>query len=263
MSKDDALFDARIAALLDDPAHAGHPLREALAELYARHAEQLRQIERIAYIADRYQGAERERRLTSTARFQRQLRQIEKVMRISDRYQHMLRDANEKLQWLSHRDELTGLPNRRHMQSQLLRELAQLDEQGGQLCVALADLDHFKAINDNYGHDVGDMVLTALAQCLEEHVREQDLCGRWGGEEFLLIFPRTELAGAQALLERLHQAVAELSGQLQPQGTPLSVSFGLTCCVDGGEAPDRILKRVDRALYQAKQQGRKRTVVSP
>lgn len=251
-----------IEALLKNPEYAGHPLREGLGELYERYREQGRQIERIAFIADRYQGAERSRRLDSAAHFQRQLRQIEKVMRISDRYQHMLRDVNERLQWISNRDELTNMPNRRHMQAQLRRELQQLAERGGEFCVALADLDHFKNINDTYGHDVGDKVLAAIAQCLAQHIREYDLCGRWGGEEFLLIFPRSEAVAAEAILDRLHVAVATLSSPLLPEQSKLSVSFGLTACRDAHEPLDSILRRVDGALYQAKREGRQRTVVA-
>lgn len=255
------LLDEHIEALLNNPDYAGHPLGECLGELYRRYREQGRQIDRIAYIADRFQAVERSYRLDSAARVQRQLRQIEKVMRISDRYQYMLRDVNERLAWISNSDELTGIPNRRRMQAQLQRELRHTQEHGGEFCVALADLDYFKTINDSYGHEVGDKALMAVAQCLTDNIREHDLCGRWGGEEFLLIFPGADLATTRAILERLHEAMAVLSSPLLPERPLLSVSFGLTACRDGQEPFGAILKRVDGALYQAKHEGRRRTVV--
>ncbi|MDN0085690.1 biofilm regulation diguanylate cyclase SiaD [Crenobacter sp. SG2305] len=261
MVKVQELLENRIVSLLENPDYVGHPLSEGLAELFERYCEQTRQIERIAHISDRYQEAERDRHIDTTTRYQRQLRQIAKVMRISDRYQHMLRDMNERLYWISSHDELTGLPNRRQMQAHLKRELQQLAERGGQFCVALADLDHFKAINDTYGHDIGDKALAAIANCLSEHIRGYDLCGRWGGEEFLLIFPHSDTRAAEAILARLHEVVGALVSHQLPEQIVLSVSFGLTACHKGDEALDQILKRVDGALYQAKREGRKRTVV--
>ncbi|WP_024301011.1 biofilm regulation diguanylate cyclase SiaD [Pseudogulbenkiania sp. MAI-1] len=250
-------LEERIEALLADAAHAGHPLHEALGALFERYREQTRQIERVSRIADRYQDAERDRGLSYAARYQRQLRQVEKIVRISDRYQSMLRDMNERLHWLSSRDELTGLPNRRHALLRLRQELQRLGRHGGQFCLALADVDHFKSINDSYGHDVGDRALAAIANGLSEGVREYDLCARWGGEEFLLLFPQSGLEEVQGVLERLRGQLAVLSGQLLPAGAAVfTLSFGLTLCRDSAEAVDAMLQRVDRALYQAKGQGR-------
>ncbi|MBI3144597.1 MAG: GGDEF domain-containing protein [Pseudogulbenkiania sp.] len=255
-------LEDRIEALLADAAYAGHPLREALTTLFESYREQTRLIERVSRIADRYQDAERDRGLSYAARYQRQLRQIEKIVRISDRYQNMLRDMNERLHWLSSRDELTGLHNRRHALLRLREELQRLGRHGGQFCLVLADVDHFKSINDSYGHDVGDRALAAIAQGLSEEVREYDVCARWGGEEFLLLFPHSGIEEVQSILGRLRHQVAILSGQFLPAGAAaLTLSFGLTLCRDAAEPLNAMLQRVDLALYQAKGQGRDCVVI--
>lgn len=250
-------LEEHIEALLADTSYASHPLHEALGALFERYREQTRQIERVSRIADRYQDAERDRGLSYAARYQRQLRQVEKIVRISDRYQSMLRDMNERLHWLSSRDELTGLHNRRHALRRLREEWQRLGRHGGQFCLVLADVDHFKNINDGYGHDVGDRALAAIANILSDGVRQYDVCARWGGEEFLLLFPQSGLDEVQGVLERLRLQLATSSGQLLPAGAAvLTVSFGLAVCADPGESLDALLLRVDQAMYLAKGQGR-------
>lgn len=263
MMKSDDPLARQIEALLEDRTHEGHPLRAALADVYARYVEQSRQIDRISHIADRYQSAERERGQGFANNYLRKLRQLEKIVRISDRYQHMLRDVNDRLQWLSSRDELTGLPNRRFMLGLLGEQLRRLGKGGAPVCVAMADIDHFKAINDTYGHDAGDKVLAALGEVLRANLRAEDVCGRWGGEEFLIVLPAADLTASAATLARLRELVSAVPGP-DPLGTAfrLSLSIGLVRCADPGEAPDTLLKRVDAALYAAKREGRDRTVVA-
>lgn len=261
MRNADAL-ERLIDSLLEDPVHRGHPLRSALEELYSRYQDGQRQIDRISHIADRYQHAERARGQGFADNYQRKLRQLEKIVRISDQYQNMLRDVNERLQWLSSRDELTGLPNRRFMLNHLNEQLRKLDRIGAPFCVALVDIDHFKAINDTYGHDVGDNVLATVATALRESLRADDACGRWGGEEFLLIMPGAILAAAEGTLARMRQNVSAIPKPEQGQhDLRLTVSVGLISCQQPGDAPNLILKRVDDALYAAKRQGRDRTVI--
>jgi diguanylate cyclase (GGDEF)-like protein len=253
----------QIDDLLKDDAHQEHPLRVALAELYARYLDQSRQIDRISHIADRYQHAERERGQGYAQNYQRKLRQLEKIVRISDQYQHMLRDVNDRLQWLSSRDELTGLPNRRFMLGLLAEQLRKLAKGGDPVCVAMADIDHFKAINDTYGHDAGDKVLAALGELLRANLRAEDVCGRWGGEEFLIVLPGADVPASEATLGRVRALVSALPGpDARDSDFRLSLSIGLVCCTDADEAPDELLKRVDGALYAAKRQGRDRTVVA-
>jgi len=262
MMKTDDPLGRQIDALLEDEAHQGHPLHAALAELYTRYVEQSRQIDRISHIADRYQDAERARGQGHAANYQRQLRQLEKIVRISDQYQHMLRDVNDRLQWLSSRDELTSLPNRRFMLGLLGEQLRKLAKGGEPVCVAMADIDHFKAINDTYGHDAGDKVLAALGELFRNNLRAEDVCGRWGGEEFLIVLPGADLESSTITLARLRARVSALPGPAEGEQFRLSLSIGLVCGTDAGEAPDQLLKRVDGALYAAKRQGRDRTVIA-
>ncbi len=185
-------LEETVDRLLADPASQGLPLHQALAALMERHRHLLRQLERITHIADRYQDAERERGLSYCQRYERQLRQLERLLRISDRYQQIMRNLHEELRQQSTHDALTGLYNRRFMHKRLLEEAAKLDRHPDQpFAVVLADIDHFKSINDTLGHDMGDTVLTEVSRRFLSHLRQYDVCARWGGEEFLLLLPST------------------------------------------------------------------------
>jgi diguanylate cyclase (GGDEF)-like protein len=249
-------LDPRADALLGDPAHAGSPLRPIAEELLQRCRDQHKLLDRVTRIADRYQNVERERTRGYAERYERQLRQLDKVVRISDHYQAMLQDLKTRLQWLSTRDELTGLPNRRDAMTRLAGEASYADRAGGLFCIALVDVDHFKEINDNYGHAVGDMVLARIAVQLQQAVREYDICARWGGEEFLVVFPRIDqVSDAFMLAERLREAIGTPS-----ENPPVTLSVGVTAFRQG-ERIDETLQRADNALYQAKDQGRNRTIM--
>jgi len=164
---------------------------------------------------------------------------------------------------LASRDELTGLFNRRHMSELLAQQRMACKRAGDGFAVALVDLDHFKRINDTHGHAVGDSVLRAFAEQAGAAMRGTDTVGRWGGEEFLVIYPRStahEAAqGAARLRERVAAAVVTTPG-----GQPLTftVSIGLTEHVPP-ESVDAMIERADRAMYQAKSQGRNRVVTLP
>jgi diguanylate cyclase (GGDEF)-like protein len=229
-AKQEALL-AEVAALIDEAAHAGHPLHEALRALYHLHRDEARRLER----------------------------QLEKIIRISDQSQQMQREMNERLKWLSSHDELTGLYNRRFARAELDRALRRIVPGSAAFCLVLADIDHFKSINDHFGHDVGDKALAAISACLEHHVGADGLCSRWGGEEFLLLFPGLGLDATRQRLQQLHTAVAGIRGVLPDPDRSITVSFGLSCCQDPGEEGDLLLKRVDLALYEAKRKGRNRT----
>lgn len=165
--------------------------------------------------------------------------------------------AFERLRTHAQVDGLTGLANREKLDVELARTLS-LAARGGQpLAVAMIDLDHFKRINDEHGHLVGDKVLHDLASRLARSVRATDTVGRWGGEEFLLLCPNTDAAGALAVAEKLRAAVA---AEAFAGGLWLTVSLGVAIAT-GNEAPDVMLDRADRALYQAKKTGRNRVVL--
>lgn len=153
-------------------------------------------------------------------------------------------------------DALTGLGNRRHFNHALPGLLDQSERTQQPLVLAVMDIDHFKAVNDRFGHRVGDEVLVHLAQLLRLHTRTGDLLARFGGEEFVLVLPNTSQPGAEAVCERLRQHVAEHAWSGIAPGLAVTVSLGLAATPPyGGEG---LFDRADRALYEAKQQGRNR-----
>jgi len=129
--------------------------------------------------------------------------------------------------------------------------------------VLLFDVDHFKQVNDTYGHDAGDDVLRELAARTIKSVRSVDLAVRWGGEEFLVVMPETDLANAAAVAERLRAAVAKDPFTIKSSGEKLAVtiSVGVAAAIAGGDHRDRLLKRADDALYSAKSAGRNRVIL--
>ncbi len=161
---------------------------------------------------------------------------------------------------LAARDELTNLYNRRYMGELLIRQRHLSDRTGAVFAVALADLDHFKHINDTHGHSVGDSVLQTFAQLCQGVIRGSDTVGRWGGEEFILVFPGAAAREATQAAERLREQVAAASVEL-PGGlrVTFTVSIGLTEHRPA-EGVESTIERADRAMYLAKKQGRNRVV---
>lgn len=253
-------LEKSIEALLADERYLGHPLREALLQLWTDTREQLAKLERITKISDRYQNIAQEKARSMTERYHRQLRQIEKITRISDRYQLMLQDLNIALKEASTHDPLTGLANRRLIIERLKQEDERAARRGPGYTVALIDADHFKRINDEHGHDGGDQVLVGLAQILKSCTRGGDLCGRWGGEEFLTLLTDADAASAQAVAERMLAGVRRLAlpmGDAMPQVT---VSIGLTEHRPG-EGYFETIRRADSALLEAKRGGKDKWVL--
>jgi diguanylate cyclase (GGDEF)-like protein len=154
-------------------------------------------------------------------------------------------------------DELTGLVNRRRFLAALDAEILRARRLGGPLSVVLVDLDDFKRINDRFGHPVGDTVLLAFADLMRAHVREVDVAGRLGGEEFSILLPETDLAGAAAGAERLRHALAEQSLELEGRTLEVTASFGVAE-LSSGQSGDELLRAADAALYRAKEQGKNR-----
>jgi diguanylate cyclase (GGDEF)-like protein len=163
-------------------------------------------------------------------------------------------------------DVLTGLPNRRHTLDTLAQQLAAAIRAAQPLSVLMCDIDHFKQINDQHGHAAGDEALRQVAACLRMRLRAQDVAGRIGGEEFLVVLPQTSLEGATQLAENLRAAISELRIQVGIGKTlPLTISIGVCGGVPKKSAAgDTLIASADHALYRAKESGRNRVeVVAP
>ena len=167
-----------------------------------------------------------------------------------------LRESKQTIEALATRDAMTDTWNRRHIDALLAAELQRKERIGGQLCVALIDLDHFKSVNDRYGHLTGDAVLKQVAHAMKQQLRSVDPLGRFGGEEFLALLPGASLPDARACAERLLRSVAGLSVLPDAAGR-VTISIGLAEAVLG-EPAEGLLARVDSALYRAKHEGRNR-----
>ena len=160
------------------------------------------------------------------------------------------------------RDPLTGLFNRRYLQSTLDREWARCQREKLPLCVALLDIDHFKQINDRYGHGVGDQVLIRLAQLLNDSIRREDLACRYGGEEFLLLLPGMGVDEAYERAQVWRQAFAALEIWVNGARLSLSLSVGVAVAPLHASEPDALIHQADLALYAAKAQGRNRVLLA-
>ncbi|SHO49263.1 diguanylate cyclase [Desulfopila aestuarii] len=159
-----------------------------------------------------------------------------------------------ELERISRTDTLTGLANRRHIEATLDGEIDRTRRYQRNLSIILIDLDNFKHVNDTYGHQVGDIVLVKFAEMLRSDIRASDVAGRWGGEEFLVVCPENDLAGATAQAEHLRQKLTEISFPVPGCQT---ASFGVACLARN-ESRDGLVRRADDALYRAKSLGRNR-----
>ncbi len=154
-------------------------------------------------------------------------------------------------------DHLTGLANRRRFERHLEREVARTLRHERSFCLLMLDIDHFKQINDNYGHDVGDEAIKSFARILQEGIRGIDLAARVGGEEFAIILTETNLGSAMEVAERLRLALQEVE---LPLAGRVAASFGVAECPSHAKTAHQLLASADAALYEAKRQGRDRVV---
>jgi diguanylate cyclase (GGDEF)-like protein len=168
----------------------------------------------------------------------------------------------EKHKGLAEHDGLTGLFNRRAFDDHLTRAIAREDRQNGRFTLLLADVDHFKKLNDTYGHPAGDAALASVARVLGRTLRKGDLAARYGGEEFAVILPGTDQKGAVAMAERVRRALERERLTFEGARLSLTASFGAALWPDDGREAEALLSAADRALYAAKQGGRNRVVAA-
>jgi diguanylate cyclase (GGDEF)-like protein len=175
-----------------------------------------------------------------------------------------LRDRERRLEAMARTDALTGVANRRRFLEVFTREFERAKRYGTSLSCVLLDLDHFKSINDRHGHQVGDRVLVAAAQAFTRSLRTHDTIARWGGEEFVLLLPQTDLAGAEAVAERCRRSLEDTVIPAEGGRVAATVSIGVaTHPQPPFESEGALLKSADDALYRAKVSGRNRVATIP
>lgn len=192
--------------------------------------------------------------------FEKQQAQLVKIMSISDVYQSQLRETTLKLELMARTDMLTELANRRDMSERLEMESARSARSGQTFGVILFDIDNFKRVNDTYGHDAGDRVLISVAETFRAVLRGSDVCARWGGEEFLILCPETDLEQTRAVAEKCRQAVERREF---PQGLEflrITISGGVSATRQPQYTWERMLRDADTALYEAKNSGKNKVI---
>ncbi|MFW1676150.1 diguanylate cyclase [Pontibacter sp. JAM-7] len=174
------------------------------------------------------------------------------------------RDLEFRLKQLSITDELTALYNQRHFYNVLASEISRAQRYSHRLSLVCLDLDHFKSVNDSYGHLEGDRILTLIGEVMLSCIRQGDTAFRYGGDEFMLLLPETDLADARKIAERIRLSFNRQCrysvDQLENSLVQVAMSLGVTE-TDGFEAVDNLVQRADQAMYQAKQQGGNLTVL--
>jgi diguanylate cyclase (GGDEF)-like protein len=185
---------------------------------------------------------------------------VHAAMRIKH-LQDDLRKVNTELSRQAMTDGLTGLANRRALDDALERACSRSARHATNLCLMLVDVDHFKRINDDHGHQAGDEALVSLGDRLRERLRTEDLLGRWGGEEFMIIAPDTEAEGAAVLAEALRTCMETNPLMVRREEVPVTVSVGWTAW--NGDSPEDLVRRADKRLYAAKDAGRNRVEGDP
>jgi diguanylate cyclase (GGDEF)-like protein len=206
----------------------------------------------VDYITKPFSPAIVEARIRNHIELSRAKNRLAHAYALLDLKNKELDEKNRALEIMARQDQLTKVNNRRSLEESLEAQLAHARRYGGSFALLLIDLDFFKAINDNHGHHMGDAVLVGIANLLAGFVRETDVVGRWGGEEFLMVCPETDDHVARQLAERLRAAI---ENRCFNQVGVVTASFGIASFRAGDDAK-ALLRRADKALYRAKKNGR-------
>jgi len=166
-----------------------------------------------------------------------------------------LAEAYKKLDKASRIDPLTRLSNRRNFREKLEQEKIRYERNNRKFSIVICDIDNFKSINDNFGHECGDFVLARIASLIKQNLRKQDLAGRWGGEEFVLLLPETEQKGALILSEKIRKTVSKEKFKYDKQKICLSMTFGIAV-FDGSITIEETIRKADQAMYRGKRKGK-------
>lgn len=185
------------------------------------------------------------------------LKRCNKIAKISDGFQHSLKRVNALLDEAARRDYLTGLSNRRDMIERIESEISRAKRHGDSFSIIVADIDRFKEVNDTHGHEAGDEILKSVAEALRRSLRLEDHCARWGGEEFLICLPETNISSAASVAEKLKGCVA--ANKVDYGGATLSVTISLgVSCHDPLSKIEEVIRAADGAMLEAKRKGRNR-----
>ena len=166
--------------------------------------------------------------------------------------QGAIEDKNRKLEYLASRDPLTDCYNRRAMRERLDDEFAKAQNSGKDLVCIMLDIDHFKRVNDTYGHGVGDVVIKMVAQVVKEAVRDSDIVARFGGEEFCVVLPNATVEQVKIIAKRCRMTIETQNCG----GVKVTSSFGIAALSLGAKSPNDLIHQADEALYNSKQNGR-------
>lgn len=220
----------RIALLIADARHKDNPLLADLRQLHEVYVTQSQRIDRL---------------LTEKSYLESQLVNLTRSLDLATRI-----------------DPMTGLANRRAIMEKLDQEFSRAHRHHHQASIILADLDDFGVINDRYGYNTGDDVLVEVARVLRGCLRSEDICARWGGEEFLILLPETGLEGAAAVAAKIRESIAMTIFSANRAGIELTISLGV-CSYQPEQDIFTAVKQADHALQQAKQAGKNRALVVP
>lgn len=172
-----------------------------------------------------------------------------------------LQTMNDQFKQLSRTDRLTGLNNRGHWEEELKREHARHRRYGSNAALVIFDIDHFKTVNDTYGHQAGDTVIQCMAKVLREQLRDTDIAGRYGGEEFVVLLPDVDAAGGRLFAERLRLLVERLQVSHEGQVIPFTISLGVADFSEPSHDHQQVIQWADQALYSSKRNGRNQVTV--
>jgi diguanylate cyclase len=234
----------------DELAHLGDSARQA-QDLEALRRDVVLRTDTI----HRHMAEFREREAGRMAAYQQRTETMRSRIGELERETHTLRESLQREKRLSTTDALTGIPNRLAWDERIAHEYARWKRFRRPMCLVTWDIDHFKAINDNYGHAAGDKVLYIVAQHLQRGVREIDFVARYGGEEFAMLLIGTGAEDALRVCNGLRERVAKLNFHFRHKPIPVTVSCGIAT-FDGEDTPESVFERADLAMYRAKREGR-------